>query len=61
MKCVRRDKSCFCYSLQNGAVIIGIIFMLSSAVALLLEIGMLAEWDDIKLNFKDVRMQKCKL
>ena len=30
MKCVRRDRSCFCYSLEYGAVIIGIIFMMSS-------------------------------
>ena len=58
MRFIKRDRSCFCYSLENGAVIIGIIFMISSAVALLMEIGMLAEWKDVQLSFKDERMRK---
>lgn len=57
MKCVRQDRSCFCYSLEHGAVIIGITFLISSGVALLAEIGMLVEWHDIQNNFKDERMR----
>ena len=48
-------KSCCCYSLQHGTVIIGITFMISSAVALLLEIGLIAEWADIKDYVEDDR------
>lgn len=62
MKCVRKDRSCFCYSLEYGAVIIGIISMMSSAIGLLCEVGMLYEWDrGISDNFEDKRMKKCKI
>ena len=61
MKCVRKDRSCFCYSLEYGAVIIGIISMMSSAIGLLCEVGMLYEWDrGISENFEDKRMKKCR-
>ena len=60
MKCVQKDRSCFCYSLEHGAVIIGILSMMSSAVLLLAEVAMLAEWEDIQKNFKDERMKRCK-
>ena len=43
--------------LEHGAVVIGITCVISSGVALILEIGMIADWDDIKLNFKDRRMR----
>lgn len=42
------NRSCCCYSLRDGAIIIGITFMISSVVALLLEIGLIVEWSDIK-------------
>ena len=58
LKCLSKNKSCCCYSLEHGAIIIGITFMISSSVALLCEIGMLAEWNDIKHNFNDKRMRK---
>lgn len=53
-------RSCCCYSLQHGAIMIGITVMVASAVALLTEIGMIAEWEDIKDSLKDPRMQRCK-
>ena len=40
-------RSFCCYSLDHGTVIIGIVFMLASTVAVLLEIGLIAEWPDI--------------
>ena len=58
LKCVDKSKSCCCYSLEHGAVIIGITFMIGTSVALLCNIGLLAEWDAIKSSFKDKRMQK---
>ena len=58
LKCLNKNKSCCCYSLEHGAVIIGITFMVSTSVALLCNIGLLAEWDAIKVNFKDKRMRK---
>jgi len=58
LKCLDKSKSCCCYSLEHGAVIIGITFMIGTSVALLANIGLLAEWDAIKSSFKDKRMQK---
>ena len=54
-------KSCCCYSLQHGAIVIGIAVMVSSAIALLTEVGMIAEWEDIKESIKDPKMQQCKI
>ena len=59
MKCKCQIKSCLCYSLEHGAIIIGITFMLSSAIGLMLYVGMLLQWDEIKLNFNDKRMRQC--
>lgn len=53
-------KSCFCYSLRHGAVVIGISVVVSSAVSLLALIGMIAEWKDIRESFKDERMRERK-
>ncbi len=53
-------KSFCCYSLQHGAIVIGIAVMVASAVALLTEVGMIAEWEDIKESLKDPRMRQCK-
>ena len=41
-------------------MIIGIAVMVASAVALLTEVGMIAEWEDIKESLKDPRMRQCK-
>jgi hypothetical protein len=57
---MRLKRSCCCYSLQHGAIVIGITVMVASAVALLTEIGMIAEWEDIKESLKDPRMQRCE-
>ena len=54
-------KSCCCYSLQHGAIVIGIAVMVSSAIALLTEVGMIAEWENIKESIKDPKMQQCKI
>jgi len=54
-------KSCFCYSLRHGAVVIGISVVMSSAISLLAFIGMIAEWKDIRLQFKDERMRERKI
>jgi hypothetical protein len=53
-------RSCCCYSLQHGAIVIGITVMVASAVALMTEVGMIAEWEDIKESLRDPRMQQCK-
>ena len=55
-----KNKSCLCYSVETGAVIIGITFMVSTTVAILLYCGMILDWDEMKLNFKDKRMRNCK-
>lgn len=33
--------------------------MVSSAVALLMEVGLIMEWSDIKLHIRDARMEAC--
>ena len=53
-------KSCCCYSLQHGAVIIGITFMITSAVLVLMEVGLLAEWTDVQKSFRDLKSRQCK-
>jgi hypothetical protein len=53
-------RSCCCYSLPHGAIIIGIAVMVCSAVGLLTEIGMIAEWQDIKESLKNPKMQQCE-
>lgn len=53
-------KSCCCYSLQHGTVVIGIVFMVGSAVALLMEVGLIGEWRDIKLQMEDEKHIECK-
>ena len=58
MKC--QSKSCLCYSMENGAVIIGITFMMSSAIALILEFGLILQWNDMKIHFKNDTMRQCK-
>ena len=58
MKC--QSKSCLCYSLEHGAVIIGITFMMSSAIALLAEVGLILQWNDMKIHFKNDKMKQCK-
>ena len=58
MKC--QSKSCLCYSMENGAVIIGITFMMSSAIALILEFGLIFQWNDMKIHFKNDTMRQCK-
>ena len=40
---------------------IGIAVMVSSAIALLTEVGMIAEWENIKESIKDPKMQQCKI
>ncbi|TRY62175.1 hypothetical protein TCAL_16242 [Tigriopus californicus] len=47
------SRSCCCYSPRDGAIIIGITFMICSTVALLLEIGLIVEWSDIKDNMNE--------
>ena len=59
MKC--QSKSCLCYSLEHGAVIIGITFMMSSAIALIAEVGMILQWNDMKIHFKNDTMKQCQL
>lgn len=55
---MRLKKGCCCYSLQDGAIIIGITFMMASSVALLMEVGLIAEWEDVKLSLHDKRMRQ---
>ena len=47
-------RSCCCYALDHGTVIIGIVSMLASTVAVLLEIGLIAEWPDIASEEGDI-------
>ena len=54
-------KSFCCYSLQHGAIVIGIAVMVSSAIALIAEVGMIAEWEDIKESIKNPKMQQCEI
>ena len=46
--------------MENGAVIIGITFMMSSAIALILEFGLIFQWNDMKIHFKNDTMRQCK-
>ncbi len=51
---------CFCESLRHGALVIGLFFMMASAVMVLLEVGLLAEWADVQTHIVNERMRECK-
>ena len=53
-------KGCCCYSLRHGTVIIGITFMIASSVALLMEVALIAEWQDIRLRHRDWETEHSK-
>ncbi len=41
-------------------MVIGIIFMITSAVVLLMEIGLLAEWADVQTQMRNKRIRECE-
>jgi hypothetical protein len=41
--------------------VIGIAVMVSSAIALITEVGMIGEWKHIKESIRDPTMQQCKI
>lgn len=46
-------KSCCCYSLEYGAVVIGITFFIINSVGFLMQVALLAEWEDVKDSISD--------
>ncbi len=52
---------CLCYSLRHGTVIIGVLFMISSGVMALMEIGIISEWSDIQHNITNENIKKRKM
>ena len=55
------ETCCRCYSLRHGSIVIGIAFMISSAVVLLMEVGIIAEWADVQDRIHDAKMAKSEV
>ena len=52
-------KCCLCFSLRHGSLVVGLFFMMASAVAVLAEAGLLAEWADVQTQIVNERMRNC--
>ena len=47
------QKACCCYSLRHGTVVIGVGFLIASGIALLMEVALVVEWDDIQARHQN--------
>ena len=43
----QQTRSCFCYSPNHGAAIIGIAFFIGSTVVSLMLVGLVVEWSEV--------------
>ena len=44
---MQKNRSCFCYSPNHGAAIIGIAFFIGSTVVSLMLVGLVVEWGEV--------------